>query len=152
MSEETGAQVVYVDDFARPESDWPAQREPAYPFPFVRHAEFLACVRDLTNKAECSYRPFDWSTLQISNDMRIVKCTGPVIIEGVCSLDEDIASLYDLRFFVESDEQSILQTAVARGDGQWSREWHEYFLPSTEIYMRSNPRRRAEYLVAGRGA
>jgi uridine kinase len=148
----TGAECIYVDDFVRPQGEWPLPVLPAYPFPFVRHDEFLRCVSELAANGFCCYQPFDWTTLEMAPEERTVDLRKPVIIEGVCALDERIAGLYHLRFFVESDESSIVATAIQRGDGQWAREWQDYFLPSTHLYMQTDPRSRADHLVAGRGA
>jgi uridine kinase len=148
----TGAECIYIDDFARPQREWPLPLQPAYPFPFVRHDEFLRCLSDLVAKGFCSYRPFDWTTLEIAPEEKTVDLRKPVIVEGVSTLEERIAGLYHLRFFVESDESSIVATAIQRGDGQWAQEWQDYFLPSTHLYMQTDPRARADHLVAGRGA
>ena len=64
----------------------------------------------------------------------------------------ELAPLYDLRLYVESDATSVLDTAMKRGAGRWEREWRELFLPSADLYFAINPHQRADFIVAGRGA
>ena len=74
-----------------------------------------------------------------------------VIVEGVSALHVDLAPLYDLRIWVESDAQSTLAACAQRGMGPWAREWRELFLPSVELYLLTKPRERADIVARGRG-
>ena len=74
-----------------------------------------------------------------------------VIVEGVSALHVDLAPLYDLRIWVESDAQSTLAASAQRGMGPWVREWRELFLPSVELYLLTKPRERADIVARGRG-
>lgn len=75
-----------------------------------------------------------------------------MVVEGVSSLHPDLAARYDLRLWVESDASTTLSASLARGVGDWEHEWREVFMPSVELYMQTQPRQRADHLVAGRGA
>ena len=75
----------------------------------------------------------------------------PVIVEGVSSLHPDLARLYDLRIWVESDAATVLAAAGARGVGNWAREWEIMFVPSVALYLQTDPIGRADVLAAGRG-
>lgn len=131
----TGFQCLAVDDF------------------FLRYGDFLSAVKELAGSGHCSYFPFDWESMSISQELRsITLADGPVLVEGTASLHPDIASLFDLRFFVESDETSILEAVLERDGNYFEKEWRDHWLPNAALYMKTKPRERADYMVAGRGA
>jgi len=145
-------ECVQLDEFVLPKRDWPPRNRPAFPFEYIRYETFMKAVETLAKLGSCSFYPFDWDNLTISDRLRTVTLTKPVIVEGVSSLDSRLYPLYDLRIFVESDRASTLQTAIDRGVGAWETEWRELFLPSADLYMLTEPQKRADLLVAGRGA
>jgi uridine kinase len=147
-----GAQCIYLDDFVKPQAQWRSPHVPAFPFDYIRYDEFLGAVQALARGDAARYRLYDWSAGALADDAREVRPDGLVVIEGVSSLHPDLAPLYDLRFWVESDPAAVLAASFERGAAGWEREWRELFLPSTELYMRTKPRDRADYHVAGRGA
>ena len=149
---ERSAEVIYLDDFVRPEPDWPSHDRPAYPFEYIRHAEFIAAVRSVAEHKPTSVHPFDWGTGRTSSIPRTVAGDGLVIVEGVSALAPELAPLYDVRIVVESDRASVLAAAKVRGLGPWAREWETLLLPSADLYMATRPEDRADWLVAGRGA
>lgn len=101
-------QIVPLDDFFLPVSEWPAEISPSFPFPFYRYGVFLASVEALAKYGSCKYLPFDWNEMRISEQYRSVYLAdGPVAIDGTSSLHPRIAPLYDLRLFLESHEPSI---------------------------------------------
>lgn len=109
-------------------------------------------MKALARDGSCSYRLYDWNTSRLGDEYRTVRLDRPVIVEGVSALHPELAPLYDLRFWIESDATTTLDASLKRGVGGWEREWRELFLPSVELYLQTNPRERAEFLVAGRGA
>ncbi len=145
-----GAQCVYLDDFVKPEAQWTTRSIPSFPFDYIRYDEFLDAVQTLARGEGCRIRL--WSTGRLGDDFREVRSEGLIVIEGVSSLHPDLAPLYDLRFWVESDPATTLAASLARGVGNWEQEWRDLFLPSAELYMRTNPQARADFRVAGRGA
>jgi uridine kinase len=146
------ADCVYLDDFVRPQSEWPDDIAPGYPFPFIRYDDFIGAVTSLARTGACAYRRYDWSTGQAERRLRRLTGERPVIVEGVSALATALAPLYDVRIWVESDPQSTMAASLARGVGDWEREWRELFLPSVAAYLRTEPKRRADLVVAGRGA
>ena len=149
--QQLGLQCVYLDEFVIPEQDWPSKDHPAFPFEYIRYNEFLDTVRALSSTGQCSYYPFDWTTYSISPNKRSVRVASPVIIEGVSSLNVDVCHLYGLKIFVESDRTTTLEAAIRRGHGKWDKEWRELFMPSADLYMRTDPERRADLIIPGRG-
>jgi uridine kinase len=151
LKERVDLDCIYVDDFVLPEEHWRSRDQPAFPFQFIRYDAFLNAVKTLAATGRCSYYPFDWNTLSISDHRRTVRLTKPIVIEGVSSLNPALCDLCGLKIFVESDRKTSLQTALCRGVGAWEREWRELFLPSADIYMQTRPERRPDFLVPGRG-
>ena len=145
------ANCLALDEFVLPERDWPRAMTPAFPFEYIRYGTFVDSVRSLATTGECRFLPFDWNLHDVAADLRTVKGDAPVIVEGVSALNPEIAPLFDVRVFVESDRSTTLAAAVARGVGLWEREWRELFLPSADLYMATAPQKRADLLVAGRG-
>jgi uridine kinase len=101
--------------------------------------------------AGTKFRPYNWETGKTEDADRVVRADGPVIVEGVSALHPDLAPLYGLRIWVESDAATVLAASVARGVGDWMRQWEEMFLPSVRLYLETDPRARADVLAAGRG-
>lgn len=145
------AECIYLDDFVKPEAQWRARAVPAFPFDYIRYDEFLGAVKTLARDGACTYQLYDWATGRLGDEHRTVRLDGPVIIEGVSSLHPELAPLYDLRLWVESDAATMLEASLERGVGAWEREWRDLFLPSVELYLQTKPRERADFRVAGRG-
>ena len=148
-----GGACVSLDDFIRPEREWRWRDRPSFPFDFIRYDEFAGAVRGLATAGECRYRPWDYRTGERADLDRVARLLdGPVIVEGVSALHPDLAPLYDLRIWVESDAATVLDAARVRGVGNWAREWEVMFVPSVALYLRTDPVGRADLLAAGRGA
>lgn len=148
---ERGASCVYLDDFVRPEAEWRGIAKPALPFPYIRYGAFLETVQTLASGGTARYRRYDWAAGQLANEWCEIRSDGLVVIEGVSTLHPALAPLYDLRFWIESDAETTLAASLARGVGEWEDEWRDLFMPSVALYLESDPARRADYRVAGRG-
>lgn len=152
LERELGAVCLYLDDFVIPEALWPRPLRPAYPFPYIRHDEFIRAAMALLVDRRCTFQPYDWSTNQLASPRTLEVNAHPVVIEGVSALDPALAPHYDLKLWVESDRLTTRAAAHARNGGQWASEWEHYFLPSVDDYLRTGPSDRADHRVAGRGA
>jgi uridine kinase len=148
--ERNGGAAIYLDDFVLPQPQWHGRVAPAFPFPYIRYADFLNAANDLVHTGRTTYAPYDWSTGG-AGPLRTVTVDRPVIVEGVSALHPDLAPLYDLRIWVDSDPATTLAASLARGVGDWEAEWRNLFLPSVDLYLATNPRQRADLIVAGRG-
>jgi uridine kinase len=147
-----GWDVLGFDDFYLPAKGWPAGVTPQFPFPFFRVEAFREAVRSLRTEGRCLWNPIDWPTLTVSPKRTELVVRGTVIVEGCSVLDPALVDLYDLRIFVESDRDTIVEAQRARdGDNALVDDWTHLFLPSVNIYMQTNPRSRADLIVAGRG-
>jgi hypothetical protein len=82
----------------------------------------------------------------------LCEVTALALVEGVSALHPDLAPLYDLRVWVESDAETTLAASFERGVGSWAREWEFMFLPSVGLYLRTDPKARADVVALGRGA
>jgi uridine kinase len=146
-----GTECVRLDDFVKPEAQWQSRDQPSFPFDFIRYNEFMSAVTQLATSGFCSFRRFNFETFGIEGEAREVRLDRPVIVEGVTALHPDLAPLYDLRIWVESDAASTLAACAQRGMGPWEREWRELFLPSVDLYLQTKPWERADILARGRG-
>jgi uridine kinase len=152
LEAELGATIVYLDDFVRPPADWRGKADPAFPFPYMRYDEFTHTVRALAERREARYRGYDWTAGRLADDWTEVDPNGLVVVEGVSTLNPDLAPLYDMRLWVESDASTTLEASLARGVGDWENEWRTLFMPSVALYLASDPWLRADHIVIGRGA
>jgi uridine kinase len=146
-----GGACIHLDDFVKPEAEWRWNDRPSFPFDYIRYDEFMGAVTSLAQNGWCQYRPYNWETRKTEDADRVVRVDGLVIVEGVSALHPDLAPLYGFRIWVESDAATMLAASVARGVGDWMRQWEEMFLPSVGLYLETDPRGRADILAAGRG-
>ncbi|MBV9252349.1 MAG: hypothetical protein JO227_24275 [Acetobacteraceae bacterium] len=151
LVEELGAECLWLDDFVKPETEWPARDRPSFPFDFVRYSDFVIAVRALADNRRCSFRPYDWSMGCVADKPKVIRGDGVALVEGVSALHPDLAPLYDLRIWIESDSKTTLSASLERGVGTWAREWELMFLPSVELYLQTNPKTRADVIALGRG-
>jgi uridine kinase len=151
LEAELDTRILYLDDFVLPESQWRGVARPAFPFPYMRYDEFSQAVMALARGEAARYRRYDWAAGRLADSWTEIEPKGLTVIEGVSTLNPELAPLYDLRLWVESDAASTLAASLARGVGDWEREWRELFMPSVERYMQSQPQSRADYRVKGRG-
>jgi hypothetical protein len=101
--------------------------------------------------AAVSSIPYDWDTGHIARELKVIRGDGIALVEGVSVLHPDLAPLYDLRIWVESDPETTLAASLERGVGSWAHEWQFMFLPSVELYLRTDPKSRADVVALGRG-
>src|SRR5262245_44687240 len=106
-----GFDCIALDDFVLPESQWPSRRRPAFPFEYIRYGEFLDAIRSLAATGSCRYRPYDWERGGLTIAEREVTMDRGVVVEGVSTLNPDVAQLYGLRIFVESDAATVLEAS-----------------------------------------
>jgi uridine kinase len=148
---ELDAECLGLDDLVRPEVEWSSRDKPSYPFDFVRYDEFIDAVRSLAHNRRCCFHPYNWETGRIEELPKMVQGDGIALVEGVSVLHPDLAPLYDLRVWIESDAETTLTASFERGVRSWSREWELMFLPSVELYLQTDPKARADVVALGRG-
>ena len=151
LIEEFGAECMGLDDFVRPETEWPSRDTPSFPFDYIRYSEFVAAVRSLAHDRRCFFHPYEWDTGNIAREPTVSRGDGIALVEGVSVLHPDLAPLYDLRVWVESDPETTLAASLERGVGSWVHEWQFMFLPSVELYLRTDPKSGADVVALGRG-
>ncbi|MFN3634876.1 MAG: uridine kinase [Rhizobium rhizophilum] len=149
---ELGADCLWLDDLVKEEAEWSSRDQPSFPFDYIRYDAFMDSVRDLAQSRRCSFFPYDWETGRVSEEPRVVNGDGIALVEGVSALHPQLAPLYDLKIWVESDPATTLQASLKRGVGSWAREWELMFLPSVELYLRTAPKARADIVALGREA
>jgi uridine kinase len=151
VTEELGAECLGLDDFVRPEAEWSSRDKPSFPFDFVRYGEFVDAVRSLAHNRRCVFHPYNWETGRVEDLPKVVRGDGIALVEGVSTLHPDLAPLYDLRIWIESDAETTLAASLQRGVGSWAHEWEFVFLPSVELYLQTDPKARADLVACGRG-
>jgi uridine kinase len=149
---ELGAGRLGLDDFVRPEAEWSSRDEPSFPFDFIRYGEFVDAVRSLAHNRRCLFHPYNWETGRVEDLPKVVRGDGIALVEGVSTLHPDLAPLYDLRIWIESDAETTLAASLQRGAGSWAHEWEFLFLPSVKLYLQTDPKARADLVACGRGA
>jgi uridine kinase len=147
-----GIETISLDDFVYPESQWPRDARPAFPFEYIRYDEFVRTVETLALTGTATYVPFDWTTFEPAAMPRTVRLDRLALVEGVSALNPVLAPLYGLRIFVESDRSTTIEAALARGVGQGEELWRDLFMPSADLYMLTGPQSRADLIFRGRGA
>lgn len=152
LEAELGATIVYLDDFVRPQAEWRGKAAPAFPFPHMRYDEFTQTVRALAERRMARYRGYDWASGRLADAWTEIDPDGLVVVEGVSTLNHQLAPLYDMRLWVQSDASTTLAASLARGVGDWESEWRTLFMPSVALYLSSDPWLRADHIVTGRGA
>jgi hypothetical protein len=72
LKERVDLDCIELDDFVLPEEHWPSRDQPAFPFQYIRYDAFLDAVKTLAATGRCSYYPFHWNNLSISERQREV--------------------------------------------------------------------------------
>jgi uridine kinase len=113
-------------------------------------SEFHSALGNLRRTGRCAWDAYDWTTHELGARRELI-ANGPIVVEGCSVMDPAIAGLYDLRIFVESDRTSVLSARRTRdGGGALAQHWETLFLPSVDLYMRTRPHERADFVIAGR--
>jgi hypothetical protein len=146
-----GAQCVYLDEFVLPQSRWPRDITPSFPFPYMRYAEFVEGIQTLAQGAAFSYFPFDWESGELSKKARVIESSGVILVEGVSTLNPVLLKCFDKAIFVVGEPQTEITALALREGGSLPPAWTELYLPSVDIYFRTRPWERAEMILAGRG-
>jgi len=152
LEAELGTATIYLDDFVRPEAEWRGKVQPGFPFPYIRYADFMQTVAMAAQGDMVRYRRYDWSSGQTATDWTEIAAGRRIVVEGVSTLHPELSPLYDLRLWVDSDAKTTLAASLARGVGDWERDWRDLFMPSAALYLATDPRQRADQVLAGRGA
>jgi uridine kinase len=152
LKNDLGLACLYLDDFMLPRKDWPVPCPPAFPFQYMRYTQFMTAVQTLAKTGNCRFHPFEWNTGRVAQAEKVLSLDKPIIVEGVSTLHPNLLPYYALRIFVDSDKQTLAQALSVREQGSRIRNWHDLFLPSIELYMVTDPKKRADIFFAGRGA
>jgi hypothetical protein len=59
LVERLGAECLSLDDFMKPEVEWPSRDRPSFPFEYIRFSEFVTAVHALAYHRRCSFHPYD---------------------------------------------------------------------------------------------
>lgn len=143
------AEGLFLDDFFRPQTEWPNHIHPAFPFPYFRYKEFLEGVLKLSKGMVFEYQPYDWTTNRIEGT-RMIDPKNIIIVEGVSVLCEPLVPCFYKKILIVSDASNEFE-AICQREKNNIKVWNELYLPSVNIYWRTKPWERADILYAGRG-
>ena len=143
--------IVEVDDFFLPSRRRP--RGPASEKPIGGDFDWQRLRQEvlepLRRGQAARYSRYDWAADEMAG-MSEVSPHGVVFVEGVYSSRRELASLYDLRIWVECPRELRLSRGLAR-DGETARKlWEEDWMPSEDRYLEEHrPQERADAVVSG---
>ena len=95
------------------------------------------------------YQPYNWATNRLEK-VRIIDPKNIIIVEGVSVLCEQLVPCFYKKIFVVSNKNNEFE-AICQRENNNINVWNELYLPSVDIYWRTNPWERADILYAGRG-
>ena len=98
------------------------------------------------------YARYDWDHDALA-EIRELRPGGVAIVEGIYSSRRELASLYDLRIWVECPRDVRLSRGLAR-DGEGARgRWEEDWMPAEDRYVvEHRPWELADLIVDGAAA
>ncbi len=149
LIEELHADGLFLDDFFITQSEWPTHIYPAFPFPYIRYKEFLEGVFKLAQGMVFEYQPYNWDTGRLGK-IRKVDPKNIIIVEGVSVLCEELVPFFYKKILVVSNQSNEFE-AICLRENKNIKLWNELYLPSVDIYWRTNPLQRADILFEGRG-
>lgn len=130
-----GGILIHMDDFfLRPEQRT-AERY-SEPGGNVDRERFLQEVlKPLKEGKDFSYRPFDCKTMRLSDPV-FVKRNSLVIVEGSYCLHPDLRDFYDLKVFLDTDQETQMKR-IERRNPDKIRDFKEKWIPYEEKYFKA---------------
>ncbi|CAM4000858.1 putative uridine kinase [Lederbergia lenta] len=98
---------------------------------------------------EGHFQKYDWETDRLS-EWQTVPMGGAVIIEGVYSIRNELADLYDFKIWMDCPRETRLLRGLAR-DGDNSLEiWENNWMVKEDIYVKNHrPNEIADIIIDG---
>lgn len=152
LAEALNAQAIYLDEFFIPQEQWPADAKPIFPFFYFRYQEFLDGIKALAAGKPFAYYSYDWQTNGVSKEATTITPDRIVIVEGVSTLNEQLANLYYKKIWVASDPKTEFGAISTREKGANLNLWKNIYIPSVDIYCEQKPWEKADIIYAGRGS
>lgn len=128
--------VIRMDDFYLPQSKRTAERmaQPGGHMDTVRFADEVAMP--LWKAALPAYAPFDCHTQTFGETVNPAPDTELFIVEGTYALHPEIPDIYDLRIFVECDEDVRLRRLAER-EGEGAAAFAAQWIARETLYFES---------------
>ena len=142
--------IVEVDDFWLPRDVRPDRQtvvnEPGSDYDWVRLRDQV--IEPLRRGEPGRYQRYDWETDTLA-EWHDVPVGGTVVVEGVFSLRQELAELYDLRVWVDTPLDVCLRRGIER-DGEEHRDlWENEWMKAYERYAEDGAVERADVVVKG---
>ncbi len=129
-----GGVTLHMDDFFLQ----PYQRNDARleePGENVDHERFLKDVlQPLQQTGVCKYQRFNCRTMQLEQEITLIKQLPLVIVEGSYSMHPNLQSYYDLSIFIEVDSDIQQQRILARNGSEMVEMFVKKWIPLERAY------------------
>lgn len=130
------AYIVEMDDFYSPT---------------LKRADFQRVldqvIEPLRNNTEAVYQIYNWKNDSFTSSIPI-NPGGIVLIEGVFSLTQELINNYDIKIWVDCDQNVGLERGVARDGEQVRDKWTNIWMPLEKEYMeKQNPQGKADFII-----
>lgn len=147
------AAVVEMDDFFLPSAERSADDPLTKPiggdFDWQRVRDQVLCP--LSKRCTAVYRRYDWETDRLA-EKHGVSPDAIVIVEGVYSTRDELASYYDFTIWVECPRELRLARGIARSGEQIRERWENDWMIAEDRYIASQrPQDRASLILDGSG-
>lgn len=150
LAQHLNAQIMHIDEFFIPQSKWPVDAKPSFPFFYIDYDRFINGLQKLASGVACTYLWHDWQT-GLSDKPKTVTPHGPIIIEGVSALHHAISQLYHRAIWIASELRTENDALAAREEGKNAHVWQNIYIPSVNLYTIQKPWDHADIMYAGRG-
>ncbi|MDQ2716828.1 MAG: uridine kinase [Chloroflexota bacterium] len=145
--------VVQMDDFFLPSSQRPLNDPYTKPIggDFDWQRIYEQVLVPLSQNKEGRYQRYDWGSDTLAEEHTVVP-GGMVIVEGVYSTRNELASIYDFKVWVECPRDVRLARGLAR-DGEEAREvWENDWMVAEDRYVEAHrSHRRADLVIDSSG-
>ena len=130
--------VVHTDDFARPNVrgwDWDRMRDQV--------------IAPLMRNEPARYQRYDWNADRLA-EWHVVPVGGTLIVEGVCSLRDELGRYWDFGIRVEAPYEHRLESGVARDGEEMRAQWTDIWMPEEQEYFDAQrPDKKADFILDG---
>ncbi|MCL2222851.1 MAG: hypothetical protein FWC20_10930 [Oscillospiraceae bacterium] len=129
-----GGNLFHMDDFYLRLKQRTPERY-AEPGGNVDYERFLAEVLTPVQAGnEFSFRPFDIKIWDLGESRHFTP-EHINIIEGSYSLHPTLASLYDIRVFLDIGKEEQMRRIVKRNGEEWAKDFRDRWIPLEELYF-----------------